>query len=220
MRMMPERLAGSAKRLRQRSSSTLTDRRHRAVSALCVEALAICDVKLIVPPLIADGRGWFCEAYSAEALASVGIDLPFVQDNVSYSRRRGTVRGLHFQSPPDAQAKLVRVIRGRIYDVAVDLRRGSPHFGEHIVVELSDRNRAQLFIPEGFAHGFCTLESDTEVAYKVSRPYAPRADSGLFWRDPELAIQWPVEYSEAILSEKDAALPPLSSTAGYFDFNF
>ena len=166
-----------------------------------------------------DARGHFCETYSRPALADVGIDVEFVQDNQSFSLSRSTVRGLHFQCPPFAQAKLIRVIRGAIFDVAVDLRRGSPTYGCHACAMLSAENRKQLFVPVGFAHGFATLEPETEVAYKVSRPYAPAHECGLLWNDPELGIDWPFPAVDAILSEKDGLLPPLSELDSPFEWD-
>lgn len=160
----------------------------------------------ILPPEFGDERGVFAETYNARTFAENGIDIDFVQDNFSLSRAPGTVRGLHFQSPPHGQAKLVRVLRGAILDVAVDLRKGSPTFGHHAAVELDADNRQQLFIPEGFAHGFVTRDADTEVAYKVSAFYAPDHDSGLFWADSGLDINWGIGLQDAILSNKDKAL--------------
>lgn len=171
----------------------------------------IPEVKLVRPVRHADHRGWFSETFSARALAACGITVPMVQDNQSLSRYRGTVRGLHFQAPPHAQAKLVRVLRGAILDVAVDLRRGSPTFGRHVSAVLEARTGAQLFIPEGFAHGFCTLEPETEIAYKVSAYYAPECDCGVRWDDPTLAIAWPEFADPQLMSARDLALPPLAS---------
>lgn len=168
-------------------------------------------VKLIRPTRHQDHRGWFSETYSARALAAAGIATPLVQDNQSLSRRRGTVRGLHFQTPPHAQAKLVRVLRGAILDVAVDLRRGSATFGRHVSAVLEARTGAQLFIPEGFAHGFCTLEPETEIAYKVSAYYAPESDCGLRWDDPALGIAWPDFADPSLMSPRDLALPGLAT---------
>jgi len=142
-----------------------------------------------------------------------------VQDNHSYSREAGTVRGLHFQRPPAAQAKLVRVTRGRILDVAVDVRRGSPTYGRWVGVELSAETGDQLFVPVGFAHAFCTLEAHTEVLYKVSALYDPDADAGLIWNDPDLAIPWPVSAEKAIVSRKDGELPRFESFASPFSFD-
>lgn len=181
-----------------------------------VESLSIPDVKLIVPNVFEDHRGFFSEIYSLEPLAARGIETIFVQDNVSVSTHSGTIRGLHFQSPPHAQAKLVRVARGKVLDVAVDLRRSSPYFGKHVAAELSQQNRAQLYIPAGFAHGFCTMAPDTEVIYKVSHKYAPSADGGILWSDPDLAIEWPIAAGAATLSEKDAKLPRLEDLESIF----
>ncbi len=174
-----------------------------------VTQLDIAEVKLIVPNRFEDRRGFFSEIYNARLLAEAGIPDTFVQDNLSLSTRVGTIRGLHFQRPPYAQAKLVRVSGGRILDVAIDLRRSSPTYGRHVSAEISAENRAQIYIPIGFAHGFCTLEPDTEVVYKVSNYYAPEADGGVIWSDPDLAIDWPVMTQEVIVSEKDSRLPQL-----------
>lgn len=172
-----------------------------------VAALAIPDVKLITPSKHGDARGFFSEVYNRARFREAGIDLDFVQDNHSLSRPAGTLRGLHYQSPPAAQAKLVRVVRGRIWDVAVDLRRGSPSYGRHVAAELSAESWSQLLVPVGFAHGFCTLEPDTEVIYKVTSHYAPEHDRGLRWDDPALGIAWPVAADSVLLSDKDRALP-------------
>lgn len=163
----------------------------------------IVDVCILTPQRFEDPRGCFWETYSESAFQRAGINERFVQDNQSYSRQRGVIRGFHFQIPPFAQAKLVRVVRGAILDVAVDLRRGSATFGRHVAVELTAAGAEQLFIPVGFAHGFCTLEDDTEVFYKVSAPYAPAHERGLLWNDPALQIRWPVANESAILSDKD-----------------
>jgi dTDP-4-dehydrorhamnose 3,5-epimerase len=181
-----------------------------------VEALSIPDVKLIAPSVFKDERGFFSETFNARTLASVGISEPFVQDNHSLSVPRGVVRGLHFQIPPHAQAKLVRVVRGAILDVAVDIRHGSPTFGEHVTCVLSASNWSQLWVPRGFAHGFCTLEPNTEVIYKVTDYYAPNSDRGLRWDDPELAIAWPVASGDAILSPKDGTHPTLAESPIHF----
>lgn len=173
-------------------------------------------IKLIMPRIFQDARGYFSETYNKRRLADAGIFDEFVQDNQSYSAQVGTIRGLHFQKPPVAQAKLVRVSRGRILDVAVDLRRDSPTFGSHVAVELSDKDRTQLFVPVGFAHGFCTLEPDTEVIYKVTQYYAPQADSGVLWSDQDLSIEWPITPKEVVLSDKDARLPQLADLGKVF----
>ncbi len=172
-----------------------------------VQPLEIPDVKLLTPRRFDDPRGFFSETYNADRYAAAGIDCVFVQDNHSRSARRGTLRGLHYQNPPHAQAKLVRVVRGAVFDVAVDIRRGSPTYGRHVGAVLSAENWSQMFVPTGFAHGYCTLESDTEIIYKVDALYAPAHEHGLFWADPDLAIDWPVAPAEVVLSDKDRALP-------------
>lgn len=156
-----------------------------------------------------DHRGFFMETYSARDFAALGITDQFVQDNHSLSVQPGTVRGMHFQVPPHPQAKLVRVLRGAVLDVIVDIRAGSPTFGRHVAAELSAANAAQLYIPAGFAHGFCTLEPDTEVVYKVTDFYAPECDRSIAWDDPDLALPWPVRADQAQLSEKDRSAPRL-----------
>jgi dTDP-4-dehydrorhamnose 3,5-epimerase len=182
-----------------------------------IEPTAIEAVKIITPRRFGDARGWFSEVYSKKLFGEAGIELDFVQDNHSASSTKGTLRGLHFQTPPFAQDKLVRVTRGRILDVAVDLRRSSPTFGQHVAVELSQENGRQLLVPVGFAHGFCTLEDDTEVLYKVTNYYAPTHDFGLAWDDPELGIAWPVPPDQAILSEKDRKHPRLADLPWLFE---
>ncbi|MBS7543123.1 dTDP-4-dehydrorhamnose 3,5-epimerase [Ancylobacter oerskovii] len=167
-------------------------------------------VTLLKPRRFGDARGWFCETYSETAAEAAGITVRFVQDNQSYSSLAGTIRGLHFQRPPHAQAKLVRCLRGSVMDYAVDVRRGSPTYGRFIATKLTAEGGEQLFIPEGFAHGFLTLEPDVEVAYKVSDIYAPHCDGGIAWNDPEIGIDWPLPAgAAAILSDKDRALPLL-----------
>lgn len=166
-------------------------------------------VVLLRTPRHGDARGWFAETWSKARFAAAGIDCDFVQDNQSWSEASGVVRGLHFQRPPYAQAKLVRCLRGAILDVAVDLRAGSPSFGRHHAVELTAESGDQLFVPPSFAHGFVTLQPGTEVAYKVSAPYAPSHEAGLAWDDPDLAIDWPVRADQAILTERDRAWPRL-----------
>jgi dTDP-4-dehydrorhamnose 3,5-epimerase len=184
---------------------------------LDVHSLAIPDVKLIRTPRFSDARGYFCETFQRADFAAHGLKSDFLQDNQSSSDRPGTVRGLHFQRPPFAQTKLVRVLRGRILDVVVDLRRSSPSFGRHIAVELSSAGNEQLLIPTGFAHGFCTLEPDTVVFYKVDQVYSAAHDSGVNWADPQLRIEWPVAAAEAILSEKDCGLPMLADLTPVFE---
>ena len=183
---------------------------------LTVTPTAIDAVKILEPRRFGDTRGYFCETWNKARLAAQGINIDFVQDNESSSARVGTVRGLHLQKPPNAQAKLVRVLRGRIYDVAVDLRHASPTYGQHVGVELSSHNGLQLLVPIGFAHGFCTLEPDTVIAYKVSAPYAPQDDMGIAWDDPDLAIAWPVAPGAALLSDKDARQPRLRGLPAIF----
>ena len=178
--------------------------------------LDIAGVWLITPKRHEDQRGSFTETYSSRAFAELGIDCVFVQDNQSHSRMAGTLRGLHFQRPPKAQGKLVRVLRGRILDVCVDLRQSSPSFGRHVAAELSERDGNQIYVPAGFAHGFCTLEPDTEVAYKVDELFAPDHDDGIAWNDPTLAIAWPVSSADIVISPKDAALPPFDPSRPVF----
>ena len=181
-----------------------------------MESLSIPAVKVLTPKKHGDHRGFFSETYSKRALAEVGVDIDFVQDNHSSSAERGTVRGLHFQTPPFAQDKLVRVVRGSVFDVAVDLRSGSPTYGRHASVVLSACAWSQVLIPVGFAHGFMTLEPDTEVVYKVSDYYAPDHDRGLLWNDPALGIEWPLPESDALLSDKDRKQPCLAELEARF----
>ncbi|MFC0408657.1 dTDP-4-dehydrorhamnose 3,5-epimerase [Roseomonas elaeocarpi] len=183
---------------------------------LDVETTAIPEVKVIRPKRFGDHRGFFSEVYNQARFREAGITLDFVQDNHSLSAEVGTVRGLHFQSPPFAQDKLIRVVRGAILDVAVDIRRSSPTYGRHVAVELSAENWAQMLVPAGFAHGFCTLTPDAEVLYKVTGLYAPDHDHGLAWDDPALGINWPVSAEAAILSDKDRRHPVLADLPTYF----
>jgi dTDP-4-dehydrorhamnose 3,5-epimerase len=183
-----------------------------------VSRLEIPDLLLITPHRFGDCRGFFSETYSQAQFAKIGIDAIFVQDNHSRSAEKGTVRGLHFQAPPRAQSKLVRVCRGSIFDVAVDIRHGSPTYGEALSIVLSAENWRQLWVPEGFAHGFCTLEPDTEVIYKVTELYSPECDKGIAWDDPALRIDWPVSPQDAILSEKDRQHPRLADLPEYFHY--
>lgn len=173
---------------------------------------------LVEPKKFGDHRGFFSETYNRARLAERGFDAEFIQDNHALSGEAGVLRGLHFQSPPFAQAKLVRVVRGAVLDVAVDIRRGSPTFGEHAAVELSAANWRQLLVPAGFGHGYVTLEPGTEVIYKVTAPYAPAHDHGFLWSDPDLGIDWPVAAEAAILSDKDRALPRLADIDNPFVF--
>ena len=175
--------------------------------SLKVEALEIPDVKLVTPPRFGDQRGYFSETYNAQRLRAAGIDADFVQDNQSFSAQAGTVRGLHYQAPPFAQAKLVRVLRGAILDVAVDVRKGSPTYGRWVKAELSAENGVQIFVPRGFLHGFITRAPDTEIAYKVDSYYSKECDGAVRWDDPDLAIDWEAETAQAILSDKDLSAP-------------
>ena len=182
-----------------------------------VEHLNIPDVRLLSPRKHGDRRGFFSETYNKKAFAALGIYIDFVQDNHSYSADKGTVRGLHFQTPPFAQDKLVRVARGSVFDIAVDLRQGSSSYGRHVSAVLSADAWNQILVPIGFAHGFMTLEPDTEVIYKVSNYYAPDHDKGLLWNDPALGINWPISDDEAVFSEKDGKLPRLAELVTPFD---
>lgn len=176
-----------------------------------IEQTALPGVVILTPARFGDARGFFSESWSRKRLAEAGIDLDFVQDNHSVSARAGTVRGLHFQSPPHAQAKLVRCGRGVLWDVAVDIRRGSPSFGQWVGVELSAENGRQLLIPAGFLHGFVTRVDDTEIVYKCTDYYAPECDGALRWNDPQIGIDWGLEPGHAILSDKDARAPLLAA---------
>lgn len=183
---------------------------------LDIEPTAIPDVKIIRPKRHRDERGFFSEVYNRLSFEEAGLALDFVQDNHSLSAKVGTIRGLHFQIPPFAQDKLVRVTRGRVLDISVDIRRSSPTFGRHVAVELSAENWHQLLVPAGFAHGFCSLEADTEVLYKVTGFYSAEHDRGLAFDDPALGIEWPVPATDAILSEKDRRHPRLADLPAYF----
>lgn len=183
---------------------------------ILVEPTDIPEVKTITPKRFADDRGFFSEVYSCQKFKEAGIDTEFVQENHSLSVKTGTVRGLHFQTPPFAQDKLIWVVRGSILDVAVDLRHSSPTYGRHVAVELSAANGCQLLVPIGFAHGFCTLEPDTEVIYKVSNYYSKAHDHGVAWDDPALGIRWPVVAHQATLSDKDRCQPRFAELPAYF----
>lgn len=173
------------------------------MSKLIVEACEIPEVKLIKPKKFEDNRGYFCETYSDRDLCEDGINLTFVQENQSYSKLVNTVRGLHYQVPPFAQAKLVRVVQGAILDVAADIRKGSPTLGKVVRRRLSEDGMEQLLVPEGFAHGFSVLRENTIVVYKVTNYYSPQHERGICWNDPELNIDWDLTTDEAILSERD-----------------
>jgi dTDP-4-dehydrorhamnose 3,5-epimerase len=181
-----------------------------------IEHLAIPGLLLITPKVHGDPRGAFAETYSRRELAEAGFTADFVQDNHSRSPQKGTVRGLHFQLPPHAQDKLLRVTRGAILDVAVDLRPGSPTRGRHVAVELSAENWRQLLVPKGFAHGFQTLTEDCEVLYKVTDYYTPSAEFGLLWSDPALAIDWPIAAEAAVINARDAGWPALADVGEPF----
>lgn len=181
-----------------------------------VRSLALEGVLEIVPPRFPDERGFFSETYNRQRLAENGIDVEFVQDNHSFSAVAGTVRGLHYQLPPYAQDKLVRVVRGSVFDVAVDIRKGSPTFGEWAGVKLSAEAWNQLFVPVGFAHGFLTLEPETEVIYKVSAPYSREHERAIRHDDPDIGIDWPDVGRPAVLSEKDGDAPTLAAADDLF----
>ena len=183
-----------------------------------VRSTEIPEVKLIRPARYGDHRGFFSEAYNRRALAEAGIDIEFVQDNHAFSKEAGTLRGLHFQAPPHAQAKLLRVLRGAVVDVAVDLRRGSPTYGRHVMAELSADNWTQMLTPGGFAHGVLTLVPDTDLTYKVDAYFAPDHDLGVRWDDPDLAIPWPLPPERIVLSDKDRRQPLLRELPPYFSY--
>jgi len=173
-------------------------------------------VKLIEPAVFEDVRGYFMESYQAIRYAEIGLPRIFIQDNHSLSKETGVIRGLHYQLNPQAQSKLVRVTAGAIYDVVVDIRQGSPTYGQWEGFELSADNKRQLFVPTGFAHGFCTLVPNTEVQYKVDRLYSKEHDRGILWNDPAIGIKWPT--TQPILSEKDAVHPVLARAEHNFKY--
>lgn len=173
----------------------------------------------ITPKRFEDARGWFTESWNRSKFRESGIDCDFCQDNHSYSAKSGTLRGLHFQKHPNAQAKLVRCLRGRIFDVAVDIRPASPTFGDWVGVELSAKIGNQLFIPSGYAHGFLTLEDHCEIAYKTDKHYSPEDDAGIIWNDESLNINWPIKDISIHLSEKDACLPNFKKTNFHFEYD-
>lgn len=181
-----------------------------------VQALSIPDVLLITPDRFADNRGHLSETFQAARFADIGLAGPFVQENQSFSRAEGTVRGLHFQAPPSAQGKLVRCVRGAIFDVTVDIRRGSPTYGRHASAVLSSENGDQLWVPVGFAHGFCTLEPDCEVLYKMTAYYDRACERGIAFDDPALDIPWPVAPANAVLSDKDRGNAAFAALPDYF----
>jgi dTDP-4-dehydrorhamnose 3,5-epimerase len=176
---------------------------------------SILGVKIFEPKVFGDHRGWFMETYSDAKFEEAGIEIKFVQDNQSFSALKGTLRGLHYQLNPKAQTKLVRCTNGAIFDVAVDIRKGSPTFGKWFGIELSADNKKQLLIPQGFAHGFMTLTDDVEVQYKVDELYAPECDRGITWNDPAIGIGWPIDISP-VLSAKDEKAPLLEEAENNF----
>jgi dTDP-4-dehydrorhamnose 3,5-epimerase len=184
-----------------------------------VKLTEIPGIMLLKPRFFNDARGYFVETYNARAAHDAGLTADFVQDNEALSLKRGTVRALHFQVPPKVQAKLVRVLRGSIFDVAVDLRSGSPAYGRWMSATLTAKGGEQIFVPRGFAHGYCTLEDDTVVAYKVDDYYAPECERGLAWDDPALKVDWPVSPAEAVLSDKDRKLPGFADFTSPFRYN-
>jgi len=169
----------------------------------------LAGVRILEPQVFGDARGWFMESWSKKKMEDAGIFVDFVQDNHSFSAQKGTLRGLHYQLNPMAQAKLLRVSRGAIFDVAVDIRRGSPTYAKWVGVELSAENYRQLFIPRGFAHGFITLTDNVEVQYKADNLYAPDCDGNIRWDDPEIGVAWPI--APTVLSEKDGTAPLLAA---------
>jgi dTDP-4-dehydrorhamnose 3,5-epimerase len=173
-----------------------------------ITPLALPDVLLITPKRHGDARGWFAETWSRKAMSAAGVEADFVQDNQAFNARKGTLRGLHFQTAPHAQGKLVRVLKGAIFDVAVDIRPGSPTFGQWVGATLTAEAGEQIWVPRGFAHAYCTLTDDTELFYKVDGQYAPDCEGGIIWNDPDLAIDWPLD-GEPVLSDKDQKLPRL-----------
>lgn len=175
----------------------------------------INEVFVVEPKIIGDHRGWFSETYNHAQFGEKVIDINFVQDNHSFSALKGTLRGLHYQTKPKAQAKLVRCTRGAIFDVAVDIRKDSPTYGKWIGIELSAENKKQLFIPKGFAHGFITLTDDVEVQYKVDELYSLENDRGILWNDPDISIEWPLDI-KPILSAKDENAPLLKNAENNF----
>jgi dTDP-4-dehydrorhamnose 3,5-epimerase len=179
------------------------------------ESLHIADVLLITPARFGDSRGYFSEVYHQDRFAALGVG-PFMQDNQSLSAAQGTIRGLHCQLAPSIQGKLVRCVHGAIWDVAIDIRMSSSTYGQHAAATLSAENGAQLWIPGGFLHGFCTLEPNTEVLYKVTAPYDRAAERAVRWNDPILALPWPIAHDQAQLSEKDREAPAFASAAGWF----
>lgn len=189
----------------------------REIKIMLISPTKVPDVLEIIPKKFGDARGFFSEVFKESTLVEYGFSETFIQDNHAYSAETGVLRGLHYQSPPFAQDKLVRVVRGSILDVAVDIRKGSPTYGEWVAVELSAKNWKQLLVPKGFAHGYLTLEPDTEVLYKVTNPYAPECDKGIAWDDPTIGIDWG-GIKNPILSEKDTVQPKLAEIVSEFTY--
>ncbi|MGP0061320.1 MAG: dTDP-4-dehydrorhamnose 3,5-epimerase [Beijerinckiaceae bacterium] len=181
------------------------------------KSFALAGPLLLKPRKFGDARGFFSEVYNQQVFDSLVGEVRFVQDNHSLSAMPGTIRGLHFQARPKAQGKLVWVVQGAIFDVALDIRRSSPTYGQYVSAVLSAENWCQLWIPIGFAHGFCTTEPNTQVIYKVTEFYSGADDKGIAWNDPDINIEWPVDPAKAVLSEKDQAHPRLADLAVYFD---
>ncbi len=181
-----------------------------------VESLAIQEVKLLTPPRYNDPRGFFSETWKQGAFADAGVPGPFIQDNHAVSTSRGVLRGLHCQIGPNAQGKLVRCVRGAIFDVAIDIRKGSPTYGKWVGAEISAENWTQIWVPVGFLHAYCTLTEETEVIYKVTGPYDKSAERGVIWNDPDIGIQWPVAAGQVLLSDKDKVLPRLRDCEPWF----
>jgi dTDP-4-dehydrorhamnose 3,5-epimerase len=180
-------------------------------------SFALEGIKLVRSTRVSDARGYFAETYVRPDFVAAGIDHVFIQDNQSKSFAARTVRGFHFQVPPFAQTKLVRVLRGGILDVVVDLRSSSPTYGKHLAIELGEAAGDQLLVPAGFAHGFCTLEPDSIVFYKVDQVYSADHDRGFHWADASLGIEWPIVAADAVVSERDRGLPPFHDLPAYFD---
>lgn len=183
-----------------------------------ISKTSLPNLLLITPRRFGDHRGFFSETWNQQRLRDHGVDIDFVQDNHSFSREQNTVRGLHFQSPPHAQDKLVRCGRGRLFDVAVDIRKGSPTYGQWYGIELSFENGKQLLVPKGFLHGFSTLEPDTEIIYKCSDVYAPESEGAVQFNDPDIGIDWQIDPKKAVLSEKDTVAASLAEFQSPFTY--
>jgi len=184
-----------------------------------IETTAIEGIVAITPPRFGDHRGYFSEVFKDAWFRENVADVAFIQDNESLSAQVGTIRGLHFQIPPFAQGKLVRCLAGRIMDVVVDIREGSPSFGKWLSQELSPENGMQLWVPAGFAHGFATLEPNSVISYKVTAPYSPQHDRGIAWNDPEIGIRWPFDERDTVSSDKDKTLPRLADLPSHFSYS-